>query len=101
VVKNRGGKVPTGDVGKLAPPHDWRDDLSWGYGRIVREIEGRWLWAGSYSDAEAARDVAALVAILGVVQRELDETRASVHQLWGCRTEFGLLCPACYGVKGQ
>jgi hypothetical protein len=69
--KNRGGKVPTGDVVKLGPPpHDWRDDLPWGYGRRVREIEGRWQYATSYSDAEAARDVAELVAILGAVQRE-------------------------------
>jgi hypothetical protein len=65
------GNVPTGD------PHDWRDDLPWGYGRRVREIEGRWQYAKSYSDAEAAQDVAELVAILGVVQRELDEAKAS------------------------
>jgi hypothetical protein len=54
--------------------NDWRDDLPWGYGRRVREIEGRWQYAKSYSDAEAAQDVAELVAILGVVQRELDES---------------------------
>jgi hypothetical protein len=96
MVKNRGGKVPTGDVAKLGPPpHDWRDDLPWGYGRIVKAIEGRWQFAMSYSDAEAARDVAELVAILQVVLRELDETRDSVHDTWGCRRDYDVPCPAC------
>jgi hypothetical protein len=52
---------------------DWRDDLPWGYGRRVREIEGRWQYAQSYSDAEAGRDIAELVAILGAVAARLGE----------------------------
>jgi hypothetical protein len=84
------GKVPTGDVGKLAKPHDWRDDLSWGHGRRVREIEGRWMFANSYSDAEAARDVAELVGILSMVQRELDEVRKEVKAY-----HTGQACPEC------
>jgi hypothetical protein len=112
-VKNRGGKVPTGDVGKLrhnparpstreelAALHDWRDGLSWGYGRVVREIQGRWLWAGSYSDRDATRDVETLIGILSAVQTELDEARADAGEILpyavcGCRDDSREVCPVC------
>lgn len=75
-MKNQGGKVPTGDVANLGPPSvDWRDRLSWNYGRQVREIQGRWSWARTYSDKEAARDVDILIGILSVVQTELEDAR--------------------------
>ena len=102
MVKNRGGKVPTGYVGKLEPPpRTWRDDLPWGYGRRVKEIEGRWMFANSYSDAEAARDVAELVGILGAVQRELEDARHDFAEILpyavcGCSDDItDDPCPVC------
>ena len=108
--KNNGGKVPTGDVANLgppattmplpAPPVDWRDRLSWGYGRQVREIQGRWSWARTYSDKEAARDVDILIGILSVVQTELETTTERLAEILpyavcGCQDDSLEVCVVC------
>ena len=73
---------------------DWRDDLLPEHGCIVRKIEAQ-------QQPASYRDVDDLVAILGAVQRELNDMRERISNLapyavCGCIDDGGDVCPACY-----